>query len=106
MLLLSRVCAEFHDEKGNVLFSVTPASRHCFLDAPESIRRDPLFAMLVNDGSLEVADTAVRRKMLEQDPVRQTDASGKKPAASRSPRKNPEPSEKPEDSPLPQEKSV
>ena len=101
MLILSRVCAEFHDEKGNVLFSITPASRHGFLEAPESIRRDPLLARLVNDGSLEVADTAVRRKMLEQDPVLQTDASGKRPASSRSPRKSPEPPESPEDSPQP-----
>ena len=43
--------------------------------------------MLVQDGSLEVANSAVRQKMLEQDPVQQTDAAGKKPAAARSARK-------------------
>ena len=69
MLILSRVCAEFHDRQGLKLFSVTPDTRMTFLEAPESIKEDPLFRMLVSDGSLEVSTGAVRRKMLENDPM-------------------------------------
>ena len=68
MLILSRVCAEFHDRNGAVLFAVKPAQRMTFIEAPESIRQDPLFAMLLNDRSIEVADDGARRKQLENDP--------------------------------------
>ena len=68
MLLLSRVCAEFHDETGKVLFTVTPQTRLTFQEAPETIRRDPLFDMLLNDRSIEVAEDTARRRQLENDP--------------------------------------
>ena len=77
MMILSRVCAEFHDAKGNKVFTVTPAIRNCFVEAPDSIREDPLFRMLINDGSLEAAVPEERRKLLEQDPTAGHDASGK-----------------------------
>ena len=68
MLILSRVCAEFHDESGAAIFTVTPRTRLSFQEAPEAIRQDPLFAMLLNDRSIEVADDGARRKQLENDP--------------------------------------
>ena len=68
MLLLSRVCAEFHDKSGAVLFAVTPQTRLTFQEAPESIRQDPLFEMLLHDHSIEVAEDTGRRKQLENDP--------------------------------------
>ena len=77
MLILSRVCAEFHNAKGEVVFAVTPATRNIFVEAPDSIREDILFRMLINDGSLEAAVPEARRKMLEQEPTAGTDASGK-----------------------------
>jgi hypothetical protein len=84
MLILSRVCAEFRDRNGTVVHRVTPQTRLTFQEAPESIREDPLFQMLVNDGSLEAAVTPVRKKRLEAEPLRGTDATGKRAA-------NPEP---------------
>ena len=68
MLLLSRVCAEFHDRTGATLFTVTPRMRLTFQEAPESIRQDPLFTMLLNDHSIEVADDTARKKQLENNP--------------------------------------
>ena len=68
MLLLSRVCAEFHDRTGDAVFTVTPRSRLTFVEAPESIREDPLFEMLLNDRSIEVTEEKSRRKQLENDP--------------------------------------
>ncbi len=86
MLILSRVCAEFHNAKGEVVFAVTPATRNLFVEAPDSIREDILFRLLINDGSLEAAVPEARRKMLEQEPTAGTDASGKavKPAKTKS----------------------
>ena len=78
MLILSRVCAAFHNAGGETIFTVTPAMRNIFTEAPEAIREDPLFDLLVADGSMEVAVTAARQKLLENDPMKGTDASGKK----------------------------
>ena len=50
MLILSRVCADFHDSHGHLLFSVTPATRNTFINAPDAIREDPLFDLLCTDG--------------------------------------------------------
>ena len=84
MLILSRVCAEFHDASGAVLFTVTPETRLTFQEAPEAIRQDPLFELLIREGSLEAAVTPVRQKQLESAPLEGADAAGRKPAASSS----------------------
>jgi len=76
MLILSRVCADFHDRQGRMVFSVRPDTRLIFVEAPESIQEDPLFAMLLAEGSLEAPQSAVRRRQLENDPVGKTDAAG------------------------------
>ena len=68
MLILSRVCAEFHDKSGAVLFAIRPADRMSFIEAPESIRQDPLFDMLLSDGSLETPTSKADQKKLENDP--------------------------------------
>ena len=68
MLILSRVCAEFRDKNGVKLFTVTPQTRLTFQEAPEAIRDDPLFRMLLADRSIEVADNGPRMKQLENDP--------------------------------------
>ena len=77
MLILSRVCAEFRDHTGAVVYRVTPESRLTFREAPDSIREDLLFRMLINDGSMEAAVPEERRKLLEQNPAAGHDASGK-----------------------------
>ena len=77
MLIVSHVCAEFHDQSGAVIFAVTPATRKSFIEAPEAIRQDPLFDLLVTDGSLEAGFTNERKRALENDPETGFDASGK-----------------------------
>ena len=77
MLILSRVCAEFHDEKGQKLFTITPATRNTFVEAPEAIRRDPLFRMLLEERSLEASVPVQRQKELENDPEAGADAAGR-----------------------------
>lgn len=83
MLILSRVCADFHDRRGAVIHRVTPASRLTFHEAPDAIRDDPLFRLLVNEGSLEASVTSVRKTELEADPLRETDAAGRRETAGR-----------------------
>ena len=80
MLILSRVCAEFHDKSGTVLFAIRPADRMNFLEAPESIRQDPLFDMLVKDGSLETPGTKAEQKKLENDPEKKPEGAKAEPA--------------------------
>ena len=85
MLILSRVCADFHDKTGAQVHRVTPANRLIFHEAPDAIREDPLFRMLVADGSLEASVTPVRRKEVETDPLKDAEPSGRrKPAAKKS----------------------
>jgi len=81
MLILSRVCAEFRNRKGTIVHRVTPDTRLTFQEAPEAIREDPLFQMLVDEGSLEAAVTPVKKRKLENEPMDGADASGKKPSA-------------------------
>ena len=83
MLILSRVCADFHNRKGELVHRVTPLNRLTFHEAPESIREDPLFRMLVEEGSLEAAVTPVEKKQLESYPLEGADAAGRKRAAAR-----------------------
>ena len=68
MLILSRVCAEFHDSTGAKIFSVTPETRLTFLPAPEAIREDPLFALLREDRLIEISDNGPLQRQLENDP--------------------------------------
>ena len=88
MLILSRVCAEFFDRTGAKIFSVTPQDRLIFRDAPEAIREDPLFQMLLKDRLIEITDNGPRQKQLENDPLSEPKpanpsgtAAARKPAA-------------------------
>ena len=83
MLILSRVCADFRNQKGEVVHRVTPANRLTFHEAPESIREDPLFRLLVGEGSLEAAVTPVEKKQLEAEPLKGVDAACRKRTASK-----------------------
>ncbi len=77
MLILSRVCADFYDQNRNLLHKITQTDLGLFHDAPESIRQDPLFQMLVDDGSIKFPEDALTNRALENDPMAGSDASGK-----------------------------
>lgn len=95
MLMLSRVCAEFRDGAGAVIFRVTPAMRLTFVEAPEAIREDPLFHLLLQEGSVETPDSVETRKKLEADPLKGTEPSGRRSRSARIPASdNPEGAEK------------
>ena len=77
MLILSRVCAEFTDKSGAVIHRITPAMLGLFHDAPEAIRRNLLFEMLLADGSIKTPEDARKDRNLEQDPMAGAYADGK-----------------------------
>jgi len=78
MLIIAHVCAEFHDPSGKTIFTITPDKFNSFLEAPEEIRQDPLYAMLAADGSIEDARSAERKRAMEADPNAGIDQEGKK----------------------------
>ena len=68
MLIVPYVCAEFHDRTGAVLHTIRPADLRTMMVVPDHIKQDPLFDMLVADGSLQVPDTKEKKQQLENDP--------------------------------------
>ncbi len=81
MRILSHVCAEFRNGHGLIIFQVPVCEKNAVVEAPEEIRSDPLFGMLVAEGSLEIIKDGEKQKELENDPTRGTDATGKKKTA-------------------------
>ena len=77
MLILARVCADFYDKNRNLLNRITPRDLNLFQDAPESIRQDPLFQMLVDDGSIKFPEDARTNRALENDPKAGTTPDGR-----------------------------
>ena len=78
MWILSRVCVEFRNKNGESIFTVGPDRRVGFIKAPDSIREDPIFDMLIADGSLEVTEERALQKRLEADPMKGISAEGKR----------------------------
>ena len=77
MLILSRVCADFYDRNNHLLHRFIATDLGRFLDVPESIKEDPLFQMLVDDGSIKFPADDAKDKALEQDPFAGATAEGK-----------------------------
>ena len=68
MKIVPYACAEFRDRAGKVIYTIRPHQLQVFADAPDEIREDPLFAMMVRDGTLQVPSTKEEMKLLENDP--------------------------------------
>ena len=55
MEITSKVCAEFRDREGTVIFRIDEEMRRGIIhDVPETVKEDRLFQMLVKDGSIDV----------------------------------------------------
>ena len=113
MLILSRVCADFYDKNHNLLHRITARDLGSFRTVPEAVKEDPLFQMLVDDGSIKYPADDARDKALEQDPYAGATAEGKdikpkkvskpktaskaKPETKQEPKQDPEPVDNPTD---------
>ena len=75
---MPRVCADFYDKNRNLLFRVTRESLGTYIKAPDAIEQDPLYKMLLDDGSIKLAPENTRDKRdLENNPYAGADATGK-----------------------------
>ena len=77
MLILARVCADFYDKNRNLIGRIVPKDLGRFIDLPEAVKQDPLFKMLVDDGSIKYPADDAKDKALEQDPFAGATAEGK-----------------------------
>jgi len=68
---------QFYDSRRNLLFRITPHDLGLFVDAPESVKENPLFRMLVDDGSIKFPEDARSVRTLENDPMAGATADGK-----------------------------
>ena len=79
MTLIAHVCAEFVDSRRNPIYTITqPMLNDVLYNVPDTIREDPLFAMLLADGSLKAVESAADRKAAEKDPLAGITAEGRK----------------------------
>ena len=75
---MPRVCADFYDTNRNLLFRITREDLGNYVEAPDEIVQDPLYRMLLDEGSIKLAPENTREKRaLENDPMAGADASGR-----------------------------
>ena len=75
---MPRVCADFYDKNRNLKFRITREDLGNYVDAPDEIVQDPLYKMLLDEGSIKLAPENTREKRaLENDPMAGADATGK-----------------------------
>jgi len=79
MTLISHVFVDFQDENRNVIHRVDAKNIHEPHEAPEGIRKDPIFALLERDGSVRVVYSKEEvHQITNNDPTEGLDATGKK----------------------------
>ena len=75
---MPRVCADFYDKNHNLLFRITRENLGKYIEAPEAIEQDPLYRMLLDEGSIKLSPANARDKRdLENNPYAGADATGK-----------------------------
>ena len=81
MLIVPFVCAEFHDKAGAPIHTIRPVDLKQICEVPDAIAQDPLYAMLVEDGSIRAPETREVLRQLENDPVQKPVKAEEKPDA-------------------------
>ena len=68
MLVVPFACAEFHDKSGNVIHRIHAHELRNITEVPDAIVQDPLYALMVEEGSLKAPESKLDLKALEKDP--------------------------------------
>ena len=68
MLVVPFACAEFHDKSGNVIHRIHAHELRNITEVPDAIVQDPLYALMVEEGSLKAPETKLDLRALENDP--------------------------------------
>lgn len=77
LTLISYVAVDFWNSKtGEMIFRIPKEQRGLIIKAPEAIQVDPMYGMLIEDGSIRVVDKK-EAKALENDPMKDVNAEGK-----------------------------
>ena len=67
MTITARACAEFHDKSGKILYRIDPGHLYQIIEnVPESIKQDPLFAMMVREKTISFTDEKDGTRDLEK----------------------------------------
>ena len=78
-MMICYVCADFYDKNKKLIYRILPSDiRTILADPPEEVWEDPLFKMLVEDGSIAFAKDDKELQMLEKEPMLGIDATGRK----------------------------
>ena len=77
MVVVPFVCAEFHEASGKVIHRIRSHELRTIVTVPDEIVQDPLFAMMVEDGSLKAPENKLELKALENDPDAEVGKVGK-----------------------------
>ena len=77
MMIVSYVCADFYDKNCNLIHRITREDLGDFNYPPDSIKEDPLFQMLVDDGSIRFVEDNKTQKALESNPYAGISAEGR-----------------------------
>ena len=77
MFMMCQVCAQFRDTRGKEIFTVNCGMLNQFMEVPDAIRQDPLFAMLLADGSVKTNVSSAEQKTLEKDSMADAEPDGK-----------------------------
>ena len=77
MFVVPYVCAEFHDKHGIIIGRIVSADLQKYTELPDSIRQDPLYDMLLGDGSIVLPETKAEVKQLENDPEQKIARAGR-----------------------------
>lgn len=94
LTLISYVAVDFWNSKtGEMIFRITKDQRGLIIKVPEAVQMDPMYGMLVEDGSIRVVDKK-EAKALENDPMKGVSAEGKSGIAAELARKEAEAEEK------------
>ena len=68
MLIVPFACAEFHDKSGNVIHRIHAHELRNITEVPDAIVQDPLYALMVEEGSLKAPESKLDLRALENDP--------------------------------------
>ena len=68
MRIIPYVCAEFHDRNRMLLCRIRPSDLRVLRDIPDAVKQDPLFDLLVGDGSIKVIYTSAEERAAEANP--------------------------------------
>ena len=78
MMIISHVAVEFRNPHGDPIFTIHPSMLNDMITVPDAIRQDPIFDLLLQDGSIKAAESVSAAKTLgKQDPTAGITAEGK-----------------------------